>query len=491
MKRVLFGLILLVNLSVQSQIGVNCPSNLIYLHTNPITAYDPSQPISASNPTSIGIPMGGTGLAVCNNLNGGPWVSPTFYTIISNLYYVWNGFSWASTGHGIGAVNAVNLSGAGCYLYGLVGGTGDVYRYNGTSGATFLMNEPGFAGGGPYDISSDFDGNFYLLRTALPNQWLRMYDSTGTLITTYTLSGIPSITAGGGFAVLGNTVYAQNSAGFHTGIISGTVVSFTTTTTNTLVNAPDYANCPTLNTGTINYAISNTGPIGCSGGTVTVSATGFPASATYNWSGPGIVGPTTNSTTSVNTQGLYNCTITPSSGCKTVLSTSVANSGAISISVTPSSTTICQGDSVMLTASGAANYSWGPASGLSSTSGSVVYSSPPFSTSYFVSGSTGTCSSAPINIVVNVAICTVVNELSEQQYGLSVYPNPGSGTFTIKAVKELEIHIVNELGQIVRKLNIGKENNFEAKVSELNSGVYFLTEKNGRVVRDKIVVIGN
>lgn len=490
MRKLYLNLFLYLGSCLFSQSVVNCPSNVLYLHNSQIQRYDPTQPLSATNPSNTPVSNGGTGLALCNNLNGSP-VSPTFYTSIGGVYNYWNGTSWVSTGHATGNTAAVNLSGAGCYIYNLVGGTGQVYTYTGAGNGTLLMTEPGFAGGGPYDISSDFDGNFYLLRTATPNQWLRMYDFTGTLINTYTLSGMPSITAGGGFAVMGNTVYAQNTAGFHTGIISGTVVSFTTTTTSPSVNAPDYANCPTLNTGTINYGISNTGPIGCSGGTVTVSATGFPASATYSWSGPGVVGPTTNSTTTVNMQGLYNCTITPSSGCKTVLSTSVANSGAVSISVTPSSTTICQGDSVMLTASGASNYTWGPSSGLSSTTGSVVYASPAFSTSYLVSGSTGTCSSAPVNVVVNVAICTAVNELSEQQYGLSVYPNPGNGTFTIKAVKELEINIVNELGQIVRKVNVGKENSFETKVTDLNSGVYFLTEKNGRVVRTKIVVIGN
>jgi hypothetical protein len=487
MKRFLLCLILSAAFQMTSQ-TVSCPSSLIYLQTSPITVFDPSQPISATNPSNTGIPSGGTGLALCNNLNGGT-VSPTFYTTIGNFYAWWNGSSWVTTSHSTGSTTAVNLSGAGCYIYNLVGGTGQVYKYTGTGNGTLLMTEPAFMGGGPYDISSDFDGNFYLLRTATP-QWLRMYDFTGTLINTYTLNGMPNTTAGGGFAVMGNTVYANNVGGFWEGIISGTVVTFTNITTSGTLNAGDYANCPTLNTGTISYGISNTGPMGCSGGTVNVMATGFPASATYSWSGPGLAGSPTNSSVPVTAPGIYNCTITPSSGCKTVLSTSVQSSGAVNVTVTPSSTTICQGSSVNLIATGAANYNWsGPA--LSSTTGSMVTANPNFSSSYIVSGSTGTCSSSPVTLVVNVTTCTGINELNKGIYGLNVFPNPNNGEFSVRATQELELKIVNELGQICKQISLGKHNNFETKVSDLNSGVYFITEGNGRALKDKIVVIRN
>jgi hypothetical protein len=217
-------------------------------------------------------------------------------------------------------------------------------------------------------------------------------------------------------------------------------------------------------------------------------ATGFAASATYSWSGPGLAGSPTNSSVPVNAPGVYNCTITPSSGCKTVLSTTVANSGAITVSVTPGSTTICQGSSVNLTAMGATTYNWsGPA--LSSTTGSVVTANPMFSSSYVVAGSTGTCSSSPVTINVNVTTCTGINELNQGVFGLNVYPNPANGEFVIRTSQELELNVVNELGQVVKEIELNRENKFETKVNDLNSGIYFITDRNGRALKDKIVVI--
>jgi hypothetical protein len=485
MKNILVFVLLFFSLKFISQTIVNCPSDLVYLIGNPIQVYNPSLPISASNPSSTTITGSGNGLALCDNLNGST-ISPTFYTIIIGMYHYWNGSSWISTGHTPGAPGAVNLTGAGCYIYNLDGLTGNVYKYDGTSNGTFFMNVPGFSTGGPYDLSSDLDGNFYILRTDT-NQWLRVYDFSGVLVNSFVVNGMPFIKAGGALAVLGNSVCVTNSLGLHTGVISGTAVNFSLTSTS--VVAGDFANCPTMNTGTSIYGISNSGPLSCSGGTTSVMATGFPSGTTYNWAGPGLTGPATNSLVPVNMPGAYNCTITLLSGCTTLLSTSVASTGPLNITVNPPLTTICQGSSINLNASGAANYNW-TGSNLSSSTGNSVTASPTITSTYTVVANTGNCSSAPKTITVNVVTCTGISELNNIS-NVSVYPNPSNGTFTIKASKELQINIVNDLGQIVRTVVVGKENNFETKVSDLNPGVYFLIEKNGGVVRDKIIVIKN
>lgn len=61
------------------------------------------------------------------------------------------------------------------------------------------------------------------------------------------------------------------------------------------------------------------------------------------------------------------------------------------MTVTPD-TTICPGESVDLTATGANSYSWTPSIGLSGTSGAVVTASPTTTTTYFVTGEFATCS---------------------------------------------------------------------------------------------------
>ncbi|MBS1635395.1 MAG: gliding motility-associated C-terminal domain-containing protein [Bacteroidetes bacterium] len=64
------------------------------------------------------------------------------------------------------------------------------------------------------------------------------------------------------------------------------------------------------------------------------------------------------------------------------------------LSVTPSTTSLCgqSGSSATLTANGLTTYSWTPAQSLSSSTGSVVTASPSVTTSYTVTGNTGTCS---------------------------------------------------------------------------------------------------
>lgn len=56
------------------------------------------------------------------------------------------------------------------------------------------------------------------------------------------------------------------------------------------------------------------------------------------------------------------------------------------VSVTPSAPTICEGESVDLTASGGVTYTWSPAVGLSATTGAVVSATPPSTQTYTVIG---------------------------------------------------------------------------------------------------------
>ncbi len=250
---------LFFSISAKAQLPY-CPDTLIYYVSGAfIYKYAPNTPISATNPSTY-IPSGGaTGISLNNNLNGaGP--SPTFYGVIAGNYSYWNGSSWIATGHSTGNAAAVNPGGGGCYIYNLLGGTGDVYRYNGSGPGTLLTTITGFSGGGPFDLASDVDGNFYILKTTTP-QYLNMYDFTGFLLISYTMSGMPNVSAGAGFVIDGSTVYVLNSSGFYKGVLSGFNINFTLVAPNSAFpGAGDLANCPTLNTGVTAHGFSNTGP---------------------------------------------------------------------------------------------------------------------------------------------------------------------------------------------------------------------------------------
>lgn len=71
-----------------------------------------------------------------------------------------------------------------------------------------------------------------------------------------------------------------------------------------------------------------------------------------------------------------------------------------SVSISSGSTNLCKGQSTTLSASGASTYSWSPPNGLSSTTGSLVIANPNTSTTYYVTGYVGNCSSSK-SITIN------------------------------------------------------------------------------------------
>jgi len=213
----------------------------VYSIANGIYNYDPSQPLSSTNPSlnSIAPPSGADGISVNANLNAAS-PSPTFYVIDGSDYAYYNGTTWVNTGYSTGAVNP---GGGGAYIYSLVGSDGEIWQYNGTANATLLTTITSFNSGGPYDLQGDCAGNFYILRME-STAYLEQYNSAGTLINSWTCSGQNTSTgSGGGFAMIGNTVYAYNSE-LWTGVISGSNVSFTATGSFTQGSPEDFAACP-------------------------------------------------------------------------------------------------------------------------------------------------------------------------------------------------------------------------------------------------------
>ena len=104
----------------------------------------------------------------------------------------------------------------------------------------------------------------------------------------------------------------------------------------------------------------------------------------------------------VNTEAIYTVTVTDQYGCTDTESQLVKVNALPDVAV--NSTTICEGESAALAATGGLSYEWSPAIGLSSTTGTSVSSSPATSSLYSVVGTdeNGCVNSATAAVTVNV-----------------------------------------------------------------------------------------
>lgn len=134
----------------------------------------------------------------------------------------------------------------------------------------------------------------------------------------------------------------------------------------------------------------------------------------WNWTFNG-ANPTTSTLQNptiicYNTPGSYNVTLQAcnSSGCNSTSQMIVVSTAATpTVSVSSSGSTICNGSSTTLSASGATNYSWAPSTGLSATTGSAVVASPTSTITYTVTGSNGSCSSTQTITVTVIPAPTI------------------------------------------------------------------------------------
>ena len=169
----------------------------------------------------------------------------------------------------------------------------------------------------------------------------------------------------------------------------------------------------TVNHGPTATATTSTSLV-CAGQTINLGVNAT-AGATYSWSGPStytsnVQNPTITNASPANS-GIYTVTVNSGtcSGVDTVSVTVVSNP-----TITVNSATLCAGVSATLTANGAANYTWTPATGLSTTTGSVVVANPASTSVYTITGGVGTCAAIPATstVTINPSPTITVNNAS-------------------------------------------------------------------------------
>jgi len=409
--------------SLRAQIPIDC--HKVYLQSHPnglvIYSYDPATSTYVVNPISC--PAGSTGLAVSNNLNAG-FPATTFYTVISAKYWYYNGSSWVNTGHSCSNSLAVNICGAGPYIYNFDALNKRVFRYSGTGTDVLVLTLSNW--GGPADLIGDDNGNFYVLYLNSGAQKLVKYSPTGAVLCTYSLVNAPVSGGGAGFAIVGNNLYMNCSAGDYVGTITGNTITFSSLSTLPS-GLGDFASCPFPQ---LTSGINSSNQLNCVNLSSVLTATTNVTGPSYSWSGPGIVSGSGTGTVTVDQPGTYTVVITGSGGTCPGTSTSTISiaqnaTPPAGVTATPGGTLSCTSPTVSLSASPASglSYAWtgpGIVSG-ANTANPVV--DQPGNYSLTVTDTASGCSNTT-QVVASVTQNNVVPTASITPADLIICPTP-------------------------------------------------------------------
>lgn len=185
----------------------------------------------------------------------------------------------------------------------------------------------------------------------------------------------------------------------------------------------------------------------CADSTAILTASGDPA--TYTWSPATSLNTTTGAQvvlTPVNTIQ-YKVIATSAKNCKSEAFSTVTVNPLPVLSV--SDKTICSGDTVVLSASGAQNYSWTPATGILVPSGPDVYASPSTTTTYTITGfDANSCkNTATLTVTVAPLVVPIISDSVIICKGESADLTAGGGLYYLWDTGETteSIHVTPEV----------------------------------------------
>jgi hypothetical protein len=258
---------------------------------------------------------------------------------------------------------------------------------------------------------------------------------------------------------------------------SSTIVNPTTTQVYTVTGTYTQTQCYSTNTIEITVFTptlslsSNTNV--CKGASITLTASAGPGS-TYLWS----TGSTfDNITITVTTSALYTITAQTSTingvDCISTGSVMVTLSPDPTVQIASTRTLICKGEKTILTASGGTSYVW---TNQSPTTATIQVSPVDLNnpTIYSVTATDANGCKGMATIAVKVNACLGIGQLEKEQDLLLVYPNPSNGNFTVRANREMQLSLINQLGQVIKELSFTEENHFQQNVQGLSGGIYFI-----------------
>ncbi len=97
---------------------------------------------------------------------------------------------------------------------------------------------------------------------------------------------------------------------------------------------------------------------------------------------------------------------------------------------------------------------------------------------------------APGTIAPRPQYIVELKSMNESTFDFEAFPNPSIGDFTISASEAGTFNIINELGQLIRTVEITEANNNQVKVENMPNGAYFVTGMlKGETVTKKVIVV--
>jgi len=186
-----------------------------------------------------------------------------------------------------------------------------------------------------------------------------------------------------------------------------------------------------------------------------------------------IAGVSSTVTPSVTTS--YSITGTGSVGCVSsvaVIANVIVTGIKPTVTITSASPlVICKGESVILKAIGATNYTWS-----NGATTPIIVISPTLTSIFYVVGvdALSGCSGGG-SLLRHVSECTGIEVFSEAiQFNL--YPNPTTGHFTIEVLQNTKVRVMNSLGKIILDEQIMEGKN-KISLEEQPAGIYFVNLK--------------
>jgi len=235
---------------------------------------------------------------------------------------------------------------------------------------------------------------------------------TNTAISTVNVNALPNVNAGFDQNVCAGTSVTLLGGGatsyaWSNGVLNGVPFTPLATTTYTMTGT-DVNGCTNIDSVIItvnpipNVSVSATSDTLCSGGSTVATATG---GNTFSWNPGGFSGATVNvSPTSTTT-----FTVTGTSGgCSDTATVTIVVNPIPTVSISASNDTICAGDSIILTASGANGYAWNTGDTINS-----ITENPTMNTLYTVVGTTNGCTGTASKIIIVNQIPIVTIAITE------------------------------------------------------------------------------
>ncbi len=331
-------------------------------------------------------------------------------------------------------------------------------------------------------ITTDIDGN------PRGSTTYRGADEAGAVVTpTVSLASQSNITCNG----LSNgsaTVTATGGSGFtySWSPVGGTAASATGLSAgNYTVTATTPAGCVGTTTVTITQPAAVSATLGtvnnvtCNGGnngSATVNASGGTGTLTYSWMPSG----GTAATASNLAAGNYTLTVKDANNCTASRTVAITEPAAIDAGVT-------QSGAVLTASLSGATYQWiNCGTGNSPIGGQTAQSFTATATgSYAVIVTSGGCSKT--SVCTNITISATGIGEHEALAGLQLYPNPGTGLYTLSVPEHAELIVSNVIGEILLKQALTKGDN-NLNLERYPDGIYSVhVIANGRSAVVKVV----